>query len=174
VCRVDLGTGYGDHWLGDRIAATYAGGRSCAWRDGVIAEQARTIDELTAANARLAERITQLERIVSRNSRNSSMLPSSDDLPGKTKPALRPVKGSGRRRGSRGARRVARCRGWPARMTMWRTARWFSPPAPGLRQGQPLHPKPSEQPHRPAARHRYADPCGSRIWHKSRSRYRNR
>lgn len=65
----------------------------------MIAEQARAIKELTAANARLAERVAQLERMVSRNSGNSSMPPSSDDLPGKTKPAPRPVKGSGRRRG---------------------------------------------------------------------------
>jgi hypothetical protein len=72
---------------------------SCVWRDGVIVEQAKAIEELTAANARLAERVGQLERIVSRNSGNSSMPPSSDDLPGKRKPPPRPVKESGRRRG---------------------------------------------------------------------------
>jgi transposase len=65
----------------------------------VIAEQARAIEELSAANARLAERVAQLERMASRNSGNSSMPPSSDELPGKTKPALKPVKGSGRARG---------------------------------------------------------------------------
>ena len=65
----------------------------------MIAEQARAIEELAAANARLVERVAHLERVVSRNSGNSSMPPSSDDLPGKTKPAPRPVKGSARRRG---------------------------------------------------------------------------
>ena len=65
----------------------------------MIAEQARAIEELSAANARLVERVAQLERMASRNSGNSSMPPSSDELPGKTKPALKPVKGSGRARG---------------------------------------------------------------------------
>jgi transposase len=68
-------------------------------RDGVIAAQAEAIQELSTANARLAERVAQLERMVGRNSGNSSMPPSSDDLPGRTRPAPRPVKGSGRRRG---------------------------------------------------------------------------
>jgi hypothetical protein len=65
----------------------------------VIVEQARAIEELTAANARLAERVTQLEWMIGRNSGNSSMPPSSDDLPGKTKPAPKPARESGRRRG---------------------------------------------------------------------------
>ena len=72
---------------------------ACASRDGLIAEQAGMIEELRAANARLAERVAALERAVGRNSGNSSMPPSSDDLPGKTKPQPRPVKGSGRKRG---------------------------------------------------------------------------
>lgn len=65
----------------------------------MIAEQARAIEELTAANARLVERVARLERVIGRNSGNSSMPPSSDDLPGKTKPAPRPGKDAGRRRG---------------------------------------------------------------------------
>lgn len=72
---------------------------SCVSRDRVIAAQATAVEELTRANARLAERVAQLERLVGRNSGNSSMPPSSDDLPGKAGPAPRPVKGSGRRRG---------------------------------------------------------------------------
>lgn len=72
---------------------------SCAARDRVIAEQARAIAELTAANTGLAERVGQLERVVGRNSGNSSMPPSSDDLPGRTTPAPKPGKVSGRRRG---------------------------------------------------------------------------
>jgi transposase len=65
----------------------------------VIVEQGRAIEELTAVNTRLVERVAQLARIVGRNSGNSSMPPSSDDLPGRTKPAPKPGKGSGRRRG---------------------------------------------------------------------------
>lgn len=53
---------------------------SCAARDVVI-------EELRAANAQLVERVTALERIVGRNSGNSSMPPSSDDLPGRKKAA---------------------------------------------------------------------------------------
>jgi len=57
------------------------------------------LEELRAANARLAERVAALERAVGRNSGNSSMPPSTDDLPGRTKPVGRRVKGSGRSRG---------------------------------------------------------------------------
>lgn len=70
----------------------------------MIAAQAKAIEELTASNARLVERVAYLERMVSRNSGNSSMPPSSDDLPGKTRPAPKPGKDSGRARGKqRGA-----------------------------------------------------------------------
>jgi transposase len=72
---------------------------ACASRDGLIAEQAGMIEELRAANAQLAERVAALERAVGRNSGNSSMPPSTDDLPGRTKPARRRAKGSGRSRG---------------------------------------------------------------------------
>jgi len=72
---------------------------ACAARDGLIAEQAGMIEELRAANARLAERVAALERAVGRNSGNSSMPPSTDDLPGRSKPARRRAKGSGRSRG---------------------------------------------------------------------------
>ena len=70
---------------------------SCASRDVVI-------EELTAANARLVARVSALERAAGRNSGNSSMPPSTDDLPGCKKPPPRPAKGSGRERGKqRGA-----------------------------------------------------------------------
>ena len=70
---------------------------SCASRDVVI-------EELTAANAQLLERVTALERIVGRNSGNSGMPPSTDDLPGRKTPAPRRAKRSGRERGKqRGA-----------------------------------------------------------------------
>ena len=55
--------------------------------------------QLREANAALEERVRRLERHVSRNSGNSSMPPSSDDLPGRTKPAPKRVKSSGRKRG---------------------------------------------------------------------------
>jgi transposase len=65
----------------------------------LIAAQAKAIEELTSANARLVERVAVLERMVGRNSGNSSMPPSSDDLPGRSKPQPRPVKVSGHKRG---------------------------------------------------------------------------
>jgi transposase len=42
--------------------------------------------ELKAHIAEQAEKIARLERLISRNSGNSSMPPSTDDLPGKTPP----------------------------------------------------------------------------------------
>lgn len=55
--------------------------------------------QLRDANAALEERVRRLERQTSRNSGNSSMPPSADDLPGRTKPAARRAKKSGRKRG---------------------------------------------------------------------------
>jgi transposase len=54
--------------------------------------------ELTAQVADLSERLARLERAVSRNSGNSGMPPSADDLPGKTPPAPRPKRGDGKKR----------------------------------------------------------------------------
>jgi transposase len=48
--------------------------------------------------ADLEARIAQLERLVSRNSGNSSMPPSADDLPGRTAPAPEPERGGGKKR----------------------------------------------------------------------------
>jgi transposase len=75
------------------------GCQACASRDGLIAEQAAMLEELRVANARLAERVAALERAAGRNSGNSSMPPSTDDLPGRMKPTGRRRKGSGRARG---------------------------------------------------------------------------
>jgi hypothetical protein len=71
-----------------------------AARDAVIVMQARVIEALAAENTRLAgrvadlaakiERLERLERLVSRNSGNSSMPPSADDLPGRTPPRRKP------------------------------------------------------------------------------------
>jgi hypothetical protein len=55
--------------------------------------------ELKAENAELAERVARLERLISRNSGNSSMPPSTDDLPGKKPPSAKPRRGGGRKPG---------------------------------------------------------------------------
>ena len=65
----------------------------------LVRAQAGLITELREANAALEERVRRLERQVSRNSGNSSLPPSSDDLPGRLKPAPKRVKDSGRQRG---------------------------------------------------------------------------
>lgn len=76
-------------------------GLSRAQLVGLVDERDAEIAELKAANAELARRVARLERLVSRNSGNSSMPPSGDDGPGRSKPAPKPQgeKGSGRRRG---------------------------------------------------------------------------
>jgi len=53
---------------------------------------------LEAQVAAQAERIARLERLISRNSGNSSMAPSGDDQPGKTPPAPKPRRGAGKRK----------------------------------------------------------------------------
>jgi transposase len=56
-------------------------------------------DRLRAENRDLAGRLARLERLISRNSGNSSMPPSADDLPGRTPPAPKPPSGSKRGKG---------------------------------------------------------------------------
>lgn len=68
---------------------------------------------LKAEVAHLRERVAKLERIVSRNSGNSGMPPSADDLPGRKKPKERPAGSADRRRpgkqpGAEGERRPGR------------------------------------------------------------------
>jgi BMFP domain-containing protein YqiC len=65
-------------------------------RDALIALQGQLTVVLAARNAELEtrvadleERLARLERAVSRNSGNSSMPPSADDLPGRTPPRQR-------------------------------------------------------------------------------------
>lgn len=67
----------------------------------LVAEQARQIEQLRADNAQLRARLQRLERLISRNSGNSSMPPSTDDLPGRRPPADAPQRGQAdkRRRG---------------------------------------------------------------------------
>jgi transposase len=74
-------------------------------RDAVIAVQARVIGALAAEHARLAgqvaglaARVERLERLASRNSGNSSMPPSADDLPGRTPPRRQQPRGQGKRK----------------------------------------------------------------------------
>jgi len=60
---------------------------------------AAQVAALETANAELAGRVARLERAASRNSGNSSMPPSADDLPGNKPPKRRPRRGGGRRPG---------------------------------------------------------------------------
>ena len=77
-----------------------------AARDALIAVQAQLIVVLAERNSalearvgELAGRLARLERAVSRNSGNSSMPPSADDLPGKTPPPRKSCGGGKRRQG---------------------------------------------------------------------------
>src|SRR5258708_3584414 len=67
---------------------------SCAARDQVIAEQAAAIEELRADVVALAAEVRDLRRRLGRNSGNSSMPPSGDDLPGRTPPPAKPKRAS--------------------------------------------------------------------------------
>jgi transposase len=80
---------------------------ACAARDGLIAEQARLIGELQ-------DRVGRLERAASRNSGNSSMPPSTDDLPGR-----RPPSRQRRRAAERAARKRGRQPGSPGAAMRW-------------------------------------------------------
>lgn len=78
---------------------------SCAARDERIAEQERalaeqaaSVGELKADLLALAEEVRQLRRKLGRNSGNSSMPPSSDDLPRKKPPGRKPRGGAGTKR----------------------------------------------------------------------------
>jgi transposase len=55
--------------------------------------------ELKAQLAEQAEKIARLERLISRNSGNSSMAPSTDDQPGKKPPERKPRRRGGRKPG---------------------------------------------------------------------------
>ena len=59
----------------------------------LVAAQAQVIEGLEAQVTALTHRVAELERLVSRNSGNSSMPPSTDDLPGKTPAADKPAGG---------------------------------------------------------------------------------
>src|SRR6266702_2357968 len=71
---------------------------SCAARDAVIAEQAAAIGELRSDVVTLAAQVAELRRRLGRNSGNSSMAPSADDLPGRTPPKPKPRRDGGKRK----------------------------------------------------------------------------
>ncbi|MGH3125267.1 MAG: DUF6444 domain-containing protein, partial [Streptosporangiaceae bacterium] len=87
---------------------------SCAARDAVIAEQAAAIRELRADVVALAAEVRQLRRRLGRNSGNSSMAPSADDLPGRTPPPAKPKPKRGR-----GGRRPGKQPGAPGSHLAW-------------------------------------------------------
>jgi len=97
------------------VAAENARLRETAERQRVLLENRDAkIADLTARNAELQsrvdgleERLAKLERALSRNSGNSGMAPSSDDLPGRTAPEPKPKSGGkkkpGKQKGAPGA-----------------------------------------------------------------------
>jgi transposase len=64
----------------------------------MIAEQAAAIGELKADVVALAAEVRELRRRLGRNSGNSSMAPSADDLPGRLSPPTKPRRGKGGRK----------------------------------------------------------------------------
>src|SRR5258708_17571696 len=71
---------------------------SCAARDALISEQAAAIEELRSDVGARAGQVAELRRHLGRNSGNSSMAPSADDLPGRTPPRAKPGRGKGGRK----------------------------------------------------------------------------
>jgi hypothetical protein len=84
----------------------------------LVREQAHELAELRglrAENAQLQARLDRLERLLSRNSGNSSMPPSTDDLPGHTPPPGKPVTG-----GAAAKRKRGKQPGAPGAWLAWR------------------------------------------------------
>ena len=80
-----------------------------------VEELARANDELAGVNAELTKRVAALERLISRNSRNSGMPPSKDDDPGRKPPAA-PASGEG---GTGSGRRRGKQKGAPGANLAW-------------------------------------------------------
>jgi transposase len=77
-----------------------AGCMACAARDQVIAEQGRMLGEQGGRLGELRAEVADMRRQLGRNSGNSSMPPSADDLPGRVPPRRERCKdGTGRKRG---------------------------------------------------------------------------
>ncbi len=64
----------------------------------LLEDKDAVIAHLRARNTELEERVARLERLISRNSGNSSMPPSTDDLPGKKPPRREGKQGGGSKR----------------------------------------------------------------------------
>ena len=91
------------------VALQDANGRLRAENEELRAENA----ELKAQLAEQAAKIARLERLISRNSGNSSMPPSADDQPGKKPPQ------AGTRRGGGGKRKPGKQPGAPGAYLAW-------------------------------------------------------
>jgi transposase len=63
----------------------------------LVGEQAKQIAALRAMNTELATRLARVEHLLSRNSGNSSMPPSTDGDPGRTPPAVKKRRGGPKR-----------------------------------------------------------------------------
>ena len=84
----------------------------CAARDEEIALLPEQAEAQRARISELAEKVARLERLLSRNSGNSSMPPSADDLPGRKQP-------QDRKRGKQGKRRPGKQPGAPGAHLAW-------------------------------------------------------
>jgi hypothetical protein len=88
--------------------------------------------ELSVQVASLEERLVRLERLVSRNSGNSSMPPSSDDMPGRRVPGQRKRGGTGKRPGKQPGAPGGTWPGGMTRMTGCRSSRRVRVRAAGI------------------------------------------
>ena len=84
----------------------------CAARDEEIALLRDQAEVQRARIGELEEKVARLERLLSRNSGNSSMPPSADDLPGKKQP-------QDRKRAKQGKRRPGKQPGAPGAYLAW-------------------------------------------------------
>jgi transposase len=73
----------------------------------LLENQAALVEEQAAELRRLRAEVERLKRLTSRNSGNSSMPPSTDDLPGRKKPAPKAKPGTGGAKRKRGKQRGA-------------------------------------------------------------------
>jgi len=89
---------HGPRWAGCPGDSAELRAENAQLRESVKRLQMLTQDK-DAKIAELEEQVARLERLISRNSVNSSMPPSSDDLPGKKQPAPKPPRGGKRRPG---------------------------------------------------------------------------
>jgi transposase len=78
--------------MGEMLAEKNASLADLAERNGRLSGQ---VEALSGQVEALLERVARLERQVSRNSGNSGMSPSSDDIPGRTPPGPKPERGRG-------------------------------------------------------------------------------